>query len=226
MRLPEPRLTVRAIRPLVSGLRVLGHDPAPILASVRIEASILGNADAHVPMSAAVEFLHHAAVVTGDSNIGLHLAEHAEPGSFDVHFYAMLSSTTLGAAYAIVCRYQRLVHETTRVKLEIEGAQTRLCHRTPSGIPVPRQSAEFIVAAWVRAGRLVTRTNWSPAEVRFAHAAPVDPGDHARFFGAAVRFGTGENTLILPNGLARLVVRSGDKGRLSVPSFLGLRQAP
>ena len=33
---------------------------------------------------------------TVDTSLGLHLAEHAQLGSFDVHFYAMASSPTLG----------------------------------------------------------------------------------------------------------------------------------
>jgi hypothetical protein len=57
---PEPRLTARAIRPLVSGLRALGHDPVPLLASAGIESAVLDEPDAHVPMRAAVSLITRA----------------------------------------------------------------------------------------------------------------------------------------------------------------------
>jgi len=71
--------------------------------------------DARVPMSAVVSLLSAAVDVTGDDNLGLTLARRVDLGALDVHFYAMLSSPTLGAAYACLPRYQRLIHDTTRV---------------------------------------------------------------------------------------------------------------
>jgi AraC-like DNA-binding protein len=213
---PEPRLTARAIRPLVSGLRALGHDPVPLLASAGIESAVLDEPDAHVPMRAAVSLITRAVEATRDSNLGLRLAQSADLGSFDVHLYAMLSSGTLGAAYVCLCRYQRLIHETTRVELQIEGDHAVLGHRMPGGMAAPRHSAEFIVAAWVRAGRLATGTDWAPAEVRFAHPRPPDPGAHESFFRSAVRFDTGENALVLPTPLLATPCVRADPALLAV----------
>ena len=95
----EPFLTVRAIRPLVSGLRELGHDPAPLLSAIGIDNGTLNDPDGRVPMSVAITLLARGVEQTCDTNLGLHLAEHAELSSVDVHFYAMASSPTLGAAY-------------------------------------------------------------------------------------------------------------------------------
>ena len=112
---------MRAIRPLVSGLIALGYDPAPLLDKVGIDALILGDPDARVPMAAGVGLLALAVERTGDTNIGFHLAQRAEPGSVDVHFYAMASSSSLGAAYERVCRYQRLINDTSVVELTVDG---------------------------------------------------------------------------------------------------------
>jgi AraC-like DNA-binding protein len=195
---PEPRLTIRAIRPLASGLRALGHDPAPVLAAAGIDTPLLDDPDATVPMGAGVAFLAEAARRAGDPNIGLHLAERADLGSFDVHLYAMLSSPTLGAAFERLGRYQRLIHETTRVELAREGACAVLRHRMPGGLAAPRQTAEFLVAAWLRGGRVATGEDWGPLEVRFAHRRPDDVREHAQVFRAPVHFSAGENALVLP----------------------------
>ena len=91
----QPQLAVRAIAPLISGMRVLGHDPAPFLDAAQIDASLLSDPDARIPMKAVLELLARAAEVTGDENLGFHLAQHAEIGSFDVLFYLVATSLRL-----------------------------------------------------------------------------------------------------------------------------------
>ena len=216
MRHREPRLTVRALRPLISGLSTLGYDPAPFLQAQGIADAMLLDPDATVPMSACVGLLADGVRATGDDNLGLHVAEHAELGSFDVHFYAMVSSPTLGAAFERVCRYQRLIHETSEVRLETSGDRAVLSHRLSGGMPAPRQTAELLLGSWVRAGRVATRTRWSPAEVRFAHPEPRDLRQHERFFDAPLRFATGENALVLPAALLDLPCRRTDLSLLSL----------
>ena len=139
----EPRLTVRAIRPLVSGLHKLGHDSGPILAAVGIDHATLDDPDARGPMSAAIGLLARAVEKTGDTNLGLHLAEHAELSSFDVHFYAMASSPTLVAAYERLCRYQRLIHDTSLIELEFENDRASSVTGSLAALPCPasRQSS-------------------------------------------------------------------------------------
>jgi AraC-like DNA-binding protein len=181
----------------VSGLRECGHDVAPILAAVGIDDAMLDDPDTRVPTSVAMALLARSVEQTGDSNLGLHLAERAQLGSFDVHFFAMASSPTLGASYERLCRYQRLIHETSRVDLEIGRDRAVLRHQLAGGAAAPRQTAEFLLAAWVRAGRVITGIDWAPDEVHFAHPAPSDSTDHARFFRAHVHFAMSENALVL-----------------------------
>jgi AraC-like DNA-binding protein len=200
----------------MSGLLALGYDPVPFFQTQGIDRELLLDPDATVPMSACVGLLADGVRATGDDNLGLHVAEHAELGSFDVHFYAMVSSPTLGGAFERVCRYQRLINETAHVRLETSGDRAVLSHRLPGGMPAPRQTAELLLAAWVRAGRVATRTKWSPAEVRFAHRVPRDSREHERFFGAPVRFATGENALVLPADLLDLPCRRADPSLLSL----------
>jgi hypothetical protein len=168
----EPFLTVRAVQPLISGLTAMGHDPKPLLALARLDESMLHDPDSRVPMRIVMSLIARAVEATGDANLGLHLAEHTDVGSADVHVYAIVSSPTLGAAYERICRYQRLIHETNLVELNRQGERAWLRHRRPGGLAAPRHTAEFLLAVWVRAGRIATGTDWAPLEVRFAHAEP------------------------------------------------------
>jgi AraC-like DNA-binding protein len=167
------------------------------LAAIGIDDAMLDDPDSRVPTSVAMELLARSVEQTGDSNLGLHLAERAQLGSFDVHFFAMASSPTLGAAYERLCRYQRLIHDTSRVELEIGRDRAVLRHRLAGGAAAPRQTAEFLLAAWVRAGRVITGIDWAPAEVHFVHPAPSNSTDHARFFRVRVHFAMHENALVL-----------------------------
>jgi AraC-like DNA-binding protein len=193
----EPTLTVRALLPLMSGLRNLGYDPAPMLRAVGVDTTALANPDERVPMSAGSGLLTRAAAVTGDDCIGLHLAEHADLRTVDVHYFAMAASATLRSAYERLSRYQHLIHETSRIDHRPHGAGLAIRHVLPGGLAAPRHTAEFLIAAWVRTGRFVTGTDWSPLEVRFAHAAPLSTREHERFFRAPLRFTTGENALVV-----------------------------
>jgi AraC-like DNA-binding protein len=212
----KPRLTVRAIKPLVSGLRESGHDAGPILTAIGLDDGTLADPDGFVPTSLAMALLSRAVEYTGDVNLGLHLGEHAELGSFDVHFYAMASSPTLGAAYERLCRYQRLIHETSRVDLEIGGDTAVLRHQLAGGGAAPRQTAEFLLTAWVRAGRVVTGVDWTPQEVHFAHPAPPDASEHARFFRAPVHFAMATNALVLSTRLLQTPCARADRALVAV----------
>lgn len=197
----EPTLSARAIGPLLSGFSALGHSPRALLILAGLQEDDIRDPDARIPMSAAVEMLTAGVEYTGDTDLGLHIAERAALSSFDVHFYAMASSATLGEAFERLCRYQRLIHETSRIELTVSGSRTTLRHSLPGGIAVPRQSAEFLLAAWVRAGRTITGVDWTPIEVRFGHMSPRDPAEHARIFRSAVLFSAGENSLAFDSTL-------------------------
>ena len=213
---PRPNVTARAIRPLLSGLDALRVDPVPLLAAVGIEMQQLDDPEALVPMSAAIALLHEAEQATGDRDIGLHLAERSELSSFDVLFYAMSSSATLGDAYRRMSRYQRLIHETTRVDIEVAGDLATLSHSLPGGLAVPRHSAEFILASWVRAGRLVTGVDWQPRAVQFAHGRPDSTAEHDRFFRCPLHFAAGRNAVELERSLLALPCTGADPGLAEV----------
>lgn len=195
---------------MLSGLRGLGHDPAPLIAEAGLAPATLVDPDGRIPTSRVKEFLSAAVERTGDEHLGLHMAQRADLGSFDAPFFAMHSSPTLGAAYERLSRYQRLLHDTSRIELRIDDAHATLRHRLPGGILPHRQGMEFVIAAWVRCGRAVTGVEWAPLEVRFAHPAPADTREHAQFFRSPVRFTMGENAFSLAAPLLALPCARAD----------------
>ena len=185
---------------MVAGLEALGHPVDSILAEASIPRDTVdGDPEGTVPLESMMALWEVAREATGDEHVGIHLAEAAPVGSFEVHAYAVLSSPTLRDAYHRACRYQRLIHEGTNLSLE-EGIQEGiLSHSLPGGLAVGQQPAEFLVTAWVRFGRLVAGRDWLPSRVCFAHQAPADISEHRRLFGEGVLFSSGRTALHVPN---------------------------
>ncbi len=212
----EPGIAVRALESVVAGLEALGHDAQALVAAAGIDAAVLADPEGRVPHSEALALWREGVARTGDDLLGLHVAEAAPVDSFDVHAYAVVSSATLREGFGRACRYQRLIHEATQLTLAPDGDVEVLRHALPGGRPVPRQSAEFLLTAYVRLGRLAAGRDWVPREVRFAHAAPADTAEHARVFGAPLRFEAGENSLAIAPEVLDAPNPGADAGLLKV----------
>jgi hypothetical protein len=81
----------------MSGLMTSGYDPLPFLHTRGVDSHMLLDPDATVPMSACVGLLADGVRATGDDNLGLHVAEHADarlmPGPFSE--FNMLAGLTV-----------------------------------------------------------------------------------------------------------------------------------
>jgi AraC-like DNA-binding protein len=98
-----------------------------------------------------------------------------------------------------------------------DSAQLLVRHLLPGGAAVPRESAEFVLASWVRAGRAVTGVPWRPVDVRFAHRpTAAAAGELARFFGCPIHFSTGVNALVVAAATAALPTLRADAGLLRI----------
>ncbi len=199
MRSFEPHITARAVQPVIAALEALGHQVDSILAEAKISRATLQKADGRVPHSAMMLFWERARIITDDDHLGIHLAEAVPIQSFEVHSYALLSSSTLREAYRRACRYQRLIHEATDLTFEEETDEGVLRHTLPGGRPAPRHPAEFLATLWVRFGRLITGGDWVPTLVCFAHDTPNDTKEHDRIFRAPIRFSSGITAMHIPN---------------------------
>ncbi len=184
----EAGITVRAVQPVVAALEATGRDGRGWLADAGVDPGVLADVEGRVPHGSMMALWQRARAETGDDHLGIHLAEAAPIRSFEVHAYAMLGSETLRAAYRRAARYQRLIHETTSLTFDEGSGEGVLRHALPGGGAVPRHPAEFLATLWVRFGRMVAGVEWAPVLVCFAHPAPAAIEEHARVFGAPVRF--------------------------------------
>lgn len=183
-----PYITARAVAPVIAGLEALGHDTSPLMRQSGFGRAFLRNPEEHLPHTTMMQLWERAAVLSGDDCIGIHVAEAVPVRSFEVHGYALLSSRTLREAYQRACRYQRLIHQVTDLRFEEKKSAGLLKHSMPGGVAVPRQPAEFLATVWVRFGRLITGSEWTPLNVCFPHRKPKSIVEHTRIFGRHLLF--------------------------------------
>ncbi len=212
----KPRLTARALRPVVAGIEALGHSTSPLLTHAGIGPSVVADPEGVLPPGSMTRFWDRAVVVTGDDRLGIHAAMAAPIKAFEVHAYAMLSSPTLRDAYYRACRYQRLINEGTELSFTVGKREAVLRHGRPDGGSVPRQPAEFLVTTWLRLGRLVTGTTWSPTRVFFAHDRLADTREHEKMFGGALQFTSGQTAIHLPSAVLELTNPRADSTLVSL----------
>jgi AraC-like DNA-binding protein len=191
-------VSVRSVKPVVERLRTLGLDPGPVLVATGMDAATLDDAEARIPHEMALALWNEAVRCSGDDAFGIHAAEEIRPGAFDVLDYATRSSATLGEGLRRFVRYHRVLHDGAMVELKVDGSRVVLTHALPEPAALlPRQIAEFIVAAWLVVARQATGVDLVPVEVRFRHSAPEDRREHARLFRAPIRFDSDANGMVL-----------------------------
>jgi AraC-like DNA-binding protein len=202
---------------VVQRLHGLGIDVGAALAAAGVDPAAIDDAEARIPHVAALALWHEAARRSGDDAFGIHVAEEIRPGAFDVLDYAIRASATLGEGLERLVRYHRILHDAAIVVLRVDGDSAWLEHVLPPETPVlPRQVAEFIVAAWLVVARQATALDLVPVEVDFRHESPEDLTEHRRLFRAPIRFSSPTNGLRLRRVLLDTRLVKSDAGLCAV----------
>jgi len=186
-----PHIGIQAIRPLLDALRTRRIDATPLLAEVDLQDLRLTDPDERLPLVCLDRLWDHAAARLGDADLGLHLAETVDAGSFGLLSHLGTASATWGEGLQRVLHYFRLLSDGSTYDLSIcDGVATiTAIQDTPAGAPV-RQRVEFTVSVLFCYARVLVAGDWRPLDVFFEHAAPPDVAEHRRIYGQAPRFET------------------------------------
>jgi AraC-like DNA-binding protein len=151
-----------------------------------------------VPHTRAMHMLEGAMRESGDTALGLHVAEVASHSAFDVLDYVTRTSRTLLEAFERTSTYIRTwVHDGVCFTAQSHGDVVALSLAFEAGLEVVPAAVEFILATLILRFRPLLPAEQGLLEVRFAHQAPVDRAEHERVLKARVSFSAGTNTLIL-----------------------------
>jgi AraC-like DNA-binding protein len=177
-----------------------------------VPSSALDAYDHRIPEASRARAWVLASARARDPLFGLHMAEQAPIGAYDVLDYALYFSSTLGEALERILRFHRVLCDAWAFARDVGPEVTRL--RRVERTPAPEAEAFF--ALLVMRARELTGMGLAPKEVRFAHAAPERTAPHETFFGCTVRFGCRASELLFKATDLALPIRTANAGVESI----------
>ena len=173
-----------------------------VAAEIGFDLSELRDPEARVSYDQYIAIWNEAIHRTGDTYLGLHVAERVNMDQLGVISQAVLLCSNLGQALDLLLRYNRLTNDAVDVHLEHADGEVRLSFNLcfPPWA-VPRPEAEFVMAVICHSISRILGRKIYPLEVRFKHTEPPEVGEYKRTFGNNVVFGYRINELVFPSAL-------------------------
>jgi AraC-like DNA-binding protein len=190
----EPSLSARLARQALRLAEGLGLPVEPLCREAGFRLEDLDDPELRIPYAVLDGMLERMVALSGDDNLGLHLARPDLVDQDDPATLVVLTSATLRDSLERGCRYQRVWGDGERFRLEETEAGVRM-RFTPVGPwrPAHRHMAEATLVQLAAGGRFLTGVDLRPLRVRFAHPAPADLREHEAIFGAPLEFGAPVN---------------------------------
>ena len=163
-----------------------------------------------VPEAVTEMAWRHAATLTRDHALGIHLAESLPRGALDLIEYALRSSPSLGDGLDRLARYGRLLSDRAAARIHREGDDVLFLVHDTATTPLHPARSEFALAVALKLSRDSTGADITPVRVCFAHPAPDDVSEHRRFFHGRVRFAAGSSSMSLSATDAARSMRDAD----------------
>ncbi|WNG51503.1 helix-turn-helix domain-containing protein [Archangium minus] len=180
-------------RLVLQALNIAAEHGVPVEALCRevgLHRADLDDPEARIPYDVLDTVLERAVEVTGDDNLGLHMARMSYVDPDDAASLVILTSATLKESMVRGCRYQRVWGDGERFKVEetVRGVRMRF---TPVGPwrPAHRHMVEVAMVQLATGTRFFTGVDVRPLQVRFVHPAPADILEHEDLFGCPLVFG-------------------------------------
>jgi len=206
---------VVGLRKVLGQIEAAGVEPDAILQAAGIAPEIFTDPDGRVAAPKAGALWEEALRVTGDPNLGLHMAERRSRGSAGLFDYCLHAAPTLGDSLQRACRYFRLLHDGIALALEV-GAGPVATLRVDMPPLIPRAIPELILASFVVGIRASGDHDWAPLEVRFVHGPPADEGEHRRIFRSKISFSASMYALRIHQADLAAPTSGADPGLLAV----------
>lgn len=195
-----------SLRALMRVARARGVDVDALLRELEIPAAAIDDIEYRIPEATRLRAWSEVEARTHDPFLGLHCAEGANIGTFDVLDYVLYFSPTVGEGLDNLLRFHRLICDAWALRRTEDGEITRL-RRIEVTLP---QEAEGLFAFLVLRARLLSGVVLAPQEVRFAHPSPADTSEHDRVFRCPVKFGCPSTELVVATASLALPVTTSN----------------
>jgi len=205
-----PMVFARSVRKIADAATPYG-DTHPLLRSIGLDRDALDEPDLRIPYADMMMLSENAARMTKDAAFGLHVGEAEKPESYGIVGHSILTSSTLEQALRSQVRYLPIWTNVGNFKLSVEPDVSRFqWDYLAVSLPECRHDCEISMATVTQFIRLLTSTRWKPREVWFQHSKPKDTAEHARIFGAPIRFRAPTNALLFDSHLLSALIQSAN----------------
>jgi AraC-like DNA-binding protein len=192
----EPSLSARLARQALRLAAGLGLPVEALCREAGFRLEDLEDPELRIPYAVLDGLVERSVELSGDQNLGLHLARPDLVDQDDPATLVVLTSATLRDSLERGCRYQRVWGDGERFRMEETPAGVRMRY-TPVGPwrPAHRHMAEATLVQLATGCRFLTGVDIQPLRVRFAHPAPADITEHQALFGGPLEFSAPVNDI-------------------------------
>ncbi|WP_241759459.1 AraC family transcriptional regulator [Pyxidicoccus parkwayensis] len=192
----EPSLSARMARQALRMAQGLGLPVEALCREAGLRLDDVEDPELRIPYAVLDDLLERMVALSGDANLGLHIARVDVADLDDPATFVVLTSATLRDAMERGCRYQRVWGDGERFRMEETDAGVRM-RFTPVGAwqPAHRHLTEAALVQFATGVRFFTGVDVRPLRVRFVHAAPPDTSEHEALFGCPLEFGAPFNDI-------------------------------
>ena len=165
--------------------------------TVGLEASVLENPTARIPVEQFNALWNQVALRSGDPHFGLHLAETADKlTTGGVLSSVLMNCATVESALEKLARYHGLTTDFLRLSVYRQGDKAG-CAVEPVGAQVllHRHYSDAVLASLAFTLRRLTQGKVRFIEARFTSPCPADTAEHQRIFDCPLMFSQPRNEL-------------------------------
>jgi AraC-like DNA-binding protein len=184
------QVSILMVRALVGVIERAGASRAEFLSAAGIDAQLIEDRDARLPVVEYLKAIDAAILVSGDPALGLHLGEQSSSVMFDVLGPLAERAATLRQCVETISRYSRLIAEGHDPQLVEAGELASIRFAALRGeFAAVRLTAEFALVGLVRMLEQFVDGAARSTKVCFAYEAPSYVAEYQRIFEGAEHFG-------------------------------------
>jgi len=181
-----------------------------LLRKARLDADLLDDPKARLPVRNQIEFLNLVAESLGDDMLGFNMAVDFDLRDGGLFYYVLASSERLVDVFARGARYSTVVNEGFVQKF-VDDRRVGLAIRYADvSRQIDRHQMEFWVTTVVRLCRRLTGVHLKPERVRFKHSRGRGHSKLASFIGCPVEFDATVDEVLFAREVGQMRVVDAD----------------
>jgi AraC-like DNA-binding protein len=219
----ETTMTVYATRSILQFAAHYGANVEEICATTGLDPAMLQMPDQWISGALHLAVWREAVKQTGNQNIGLHLGESFNLGTFGIPGYVLLNCPTLGDVLEKIARYTRLFCQIAQIRISVSNGMVFFecgCGAVRNLVCCPCRELRYLVectfASLLTTTQALTGKPLRLSAAWFQYAAPASTAEYDRIFQTGLRFSMPVNRLVFDANCLNWPILSSNSNLLPV----------